>query len=79
MSKLEPCITCEKKSLYGYEDMACMAFVGFVCRGDYYEEDKQNPNAWNYIMVYNQTSEEPMYWLYNEHMSNKRKSKTVYA
>lgn len=77
MSKLEPCITCEKKSLCGYEDMACMAFVGFVCRGDYHEEDKQNPNAWNYLMIYHQTSEDPMYWMYNEHMSKKRKAANV--
>jgi hypothetical protein len=73
MSKLEPCITCEKKSLCGYEEMACMAFVGFVCHNSYYEEDKQNPTAWNYLMIFYQASDDPMLWMYKEHMKQKKK------
>ena len=77
MSKLEPCTTCANRSLCGHEEMACMAFVGFVCRGEYYEKDKQNPNAWNYMMIYNKSAEVTMNWLYNEHMNKKRKEANV--
>jgi len=54
-----------------------MAFVGFICRGEYYEKDKQNPNAWNYMMIYNKSAEVTMNWLYNEHMNKKRKEANV--
>jgi hypothetical protein len=77
MSKLEPCATCASKDLCGYEEMACMAFVGFVCRNDYYQEDKKDPSAYIFNVIFNNISEQPMFWMYNSHMNQKRKAQNV--